>query len=253
MSQRLAVLILTCNEEKNIADCIGSAQFADEIVIVDSGSTDHTCEIAAKLGARVCRRAMGEDGFAGQRNFALAQTTADWVFYLDADERMTPEAGAEVRRLVEQNEPAAYEIKRMNIVFGQMMKYGGHGPDWSMRLYPRTAVQWHGVVHEHVDMKLPIHQMKAVMHHYTYTDWHRYFVKFNQYTTLMAEKMKEEGKTASFAAIVFHPPYAFFRFYILQRGFLEGKLGFIFAMFHGFYTLAKYVKLYYIQDTEKKV
>lgn len=244
---KVAVLILTYNEEKNIVDCIKSAAFADEIILIDSGSTDQTQSLAESLGARVVVHPMDEAGFAGQRNFALEETQAEWAFYLDADERLTPAAGEEIRSIVDKNESAAWEIKRMNIVFGQMMRYGGYSPDWSMRLYPRTAVHWQGAVHENAQLDLPIKQMQEVMHHYTCTDWNRYFVKLNQYTTLMAEKMRDDGKKSSMAAMLLHPPFAFIRVYILQRGFLEGRLGLILALLHGFYTLTKYVKLYYLQ------
>ncbi|MGL5269363.1 MAG: glycosyltransferase family 2 protein, partial [Selenomonadaceae bacterium] len=143
--KKTAVLILTYNEEKNIADCIKSAAFADEVVVVDSASTDKTCEIAKQLGAKVCIHPM--NGFAEQRNFALEQTEADWVFYLDADERLTPQAAEEIQRLTTE-EPSAYEIKRINIIFGQMMRHGEHAPDYSLRLYPRQAIRWEGKIHE---------------------------------------------------------------------------------------------------------
>lgn len=246
--KKVAALILTYNEEENIADCIKSAAFADEVIVVDSGSNDNTQKIAESLGAKIYVHAM--DGFAEQRNFALQQTQADWVFYLDADERVTAAASREIKMLVEKDEAAAYEIKRINIVFGQMMKYGGHAPDYSLRLYPRQAVRWEGTVHEKVIVDLPIKKMEHPMNHYTYTDWDRYFVKFNQYTTLMAEKMHERGKTANVVDLVFRPWYAFFRFYILQLGFLDGKMGFVFAVFHGFYTFSKYVKLFYWQGKQ---
>lgn len=242
---KLAVLILTFNEEKNITDCMNSVKFADEIILVDSGSEDNTKNIAESLGAKVVFHKM--TGFADQRNFALEQTCAEWVLYLDADERITSEAGNEIREIVNGGKPYGYQIKRMNIVFGKMLKYGGHAPDYSLRLYPRTAIRWEGVVHEKAIVTVPVRRIKNVMYHYTYTDWDRYFIKFNQYTTLMAKQMKEKGKKANFIDITIRPVYAFFRFYILKAGFLDGKMGFIFAMFHGFYTLAKYVKLYYWQ------
>ena len=244
---KLSVLILTYNEEKNIAACIQSAAFADEVVVIDSGSTDRTREIAEGLGARFVVHPMDEDGFAGQRNYALMQTDAEWVFYLDADERIPLEAAKEIRDIVQQNEPAAYQIKRMNIIFGQLMKYGGHRPDYSLRLYPRKDICWYGNVHEHVETKLSIRVMHSVMNHHTYDDWDRYFEKFNRYTTMMAEKMQEKGKKVSFIDILLHPMFAFLRFYILRLGFLDGKQGFIFAVNHYFYTMIKYVKLYYQQ------
>lgn len=251
----IGVVILTKNEEKNIKPCIESATFADDILVVDSGSEDATEELAKKEGARFIHHSMGEDGFAGQRNFALKQLDTDWVFYLDADERITPEAAEAIQKVVAENRPAAYNIKRYQIVFGQKMKYGGHGPDFSLRLYPRTMVHWQGVVHEHADIgELEVKLLPGILEHYTYTEWNSYYVKFNLYTTLMAEKMHQDGKRASFKDIILHPMFAFIRFYFLQQGFREGKLGFIFAVNHVFYTMVKYLKLMYMneQDTGEK-
>jgi len=246
----LAAIILTYNEEQNIKACIESVQFADEIVVIDSGSSDETSRIAKQCGARVIVHPMGPDGFAGQRNLAVSVIDADWLVYVDADERMTSEVADEIKQILAKNEPGAWKIKRMNIVFGQMMQYGEHGPDYVVRLFPRDSVNWVGIVHEHPESKLPVHKMQAVMHHYTYTNWNRYFIKFNQYTTMMADKMQERGKKAHLHDLIIRPWFAFFRFYILKLGFLDGKMGFVFAVFHGFYTFSKYVKLYYWQGKQ---
>ena len=240
---KLAVIILTHNEERHIEACIRSAAFADEILVIDDMSTDRTAELAQSLGARVVAHPLAGD-FAGQRNFALTQTDADWVLYVDADERVNDGTGEELRRVMAEDVRAVYEIKRINVAFGQRMYYGGHRPDYSQRFYPRLAIHWVGRIHEHVESELPVRRMGGSLLHYTYTDWERYFHKFNQYTTLMAERQYADGKRASFLKILLDPPFAFFRYYILQRGFLDGRLGFILAMFHGFYTMAKYVKLH---------
>jgi glycosyltransferase involved in cell wall biosynthesis len=246
MDNKIAVLILTFNEENNIRPCIESVIFADEVIIVDSGSTDHTLQIASELGAKVTYNPMTE-GFAGQRNFALLQTKAQWVLFLDADERITPELALEIQGIVKDNQPFAYEILRKNIVFGQAVSYGGHSPDFSLRLYPRTAISWKGLVHEQANVTLPIKQAKKTMLHYTYTSWDRYFFKFNQYTTMMAEKMLENGKKTRITDIVLRPWFAFIRFYILKSGWRDGRIGFIMAVYHAFYTMTKYVKLYYLR------
>ena len=246
MVKKLAVLILTYNEEKNIEECVGSVSFADEIIVIDSGSTDQTCQLAEKLGVKFVYHPMNE-GFAGQRNFALQQTGADWVLYLDADERITPELAGEIQEIVKKDEQYAYQILRNNVVFGQHVGYGGHSPDYSLRLYPRLAISWEGVVHEQAKVTLPIRKSKNGMLHYTYTSWDRYFFKFNQYTTMMAEKMLENGKKTKITDITLRPCFAFFRFYILKSGWRDGKIGFIMAAYHAFYTMTKYVKLYYLR------
>lgn len=243
----LAVLVLARNEEQNIKACLGSAAFADELLVIDSGSTDHTREEAEAAGARWLLHPMDESGFAGQRNFALSRTEAEWVFYLDADERVTDSAREAILAAVASGEQAAYTVERRNIVFGQAMRYGDHRPDRVERLFPRRAVHWEGAVHERAVTELPPRLLGGHLEHYTYTDWERYFEKFNQYTSLMARRMLAEGRRAGFADILLHPLFAFIRFYFLRLGFLDGKQGFIFAANHYFYTMTKYVKLYYWQ------
>ena len=247
MQPRLAILILTYNEEKNIGSCMDSAAFADEIIVIDSGSTDQTAALAAEKGGKVVVHPM-TDGFAGQRNFALTQTQAEWVFFLDADERFSPEVAKEVKSIMDKGEAFAYEILRNNIVFGQPVFHGGHAPDWSLRFYPRAAIRWEGIVHEAAKVTLPVKRLQACMFHHTYQDWERYFFKFNQYTTLLAQKMYESGKRSSFKDICLRPAAGFFKFYLLKSGWLDGKMGFILAVFHAFYTMAKYVKLWTLQQ-----
>ena len=239
---KLAVIILTHNEEHHIEACIRSAAFADEILVIDDMSTDRTAELAQSLGARVITHPLAGD-FAGQRNFALMQTDADWVLYVDADERVNEGTEMELRRIMAADARAVYEIKRINLVFGQRMYYGGHRPDYPRRFFPRDAVHWTGLVHERTESELPVRRMGGSLLHHTYESWEQYFQKFNQYTTLMAERQHREARHASFLKILLDPPFAFFRYYILQRGFLDGRLGFIMAMCHGFYTMIKYVKL----------
>ena len=250
---KLAVIILTHNEEQHVAACIQSAAFADEILVIDDCSTDRTRALAESAGARVIEHSLNGD-FAAQRNFALAQTDADWVLYIDADERINMQTEQELRRVMAEDARAVYAIKRINVVFGRRMYYGGHKPDYPRRFFPRDAVRWEGLVHERTESALPVRRLKGSLLHYTYTSWDRYFQKFNQYTTLMAERQHAEGKSASFLKILLDPPFAFFRFYILQRGFLDGRLGFVMAVFHGFYTMVKYVKLYDIErrSTDEK-
>ena len=248
---KLAVIILTHNEESHIEACIRSAAFADDILVIDDMSTDRTAELARGAGARVISHPLAGD-FAGQRNFALTQTDADWLLYVDADERVNADVEQELRRVMAEDARAVYEVRRIKVAFGQRIYYGGHRPDHVRRFFPRDAVRWEGLVHERTVSDLPVRRLRASLLHYTYTGWDRYFQKFNQYTTLMAERQHAEGKGASFLKILLDPPFAFFRFYILQRGFLDGRLGFILAMFHGFYTMVKYVKLHHLGSAAGK-
>ena len=164
---KLAVIILTHNEERHIEACIRSAAFADEILVIDDMSTDRTAELAQSLGARVVTHPLAGD-FAGQRNFALMQTDADWVLYVDADERVNEGTEAELRRIMAADARAVYEIKRINLVFGQRMYYGGHCPDYPRRFFPRDAVHWIGLVHERTESELPVRRMGGSLLHHTY-------------------------------------------------------------------------------------
>lgn len=251
----LAVLILTRNEEAHIEACIKSASFADEIVVIDSGSTDKTQVIVMSLGAKFVTHPMGDDGFAGQRNFALTQTTADWVFYLDADERIQEEAAREIRGIVSDGNPAAYQVERKNIVFGKMMHHGGHRPDFVYRLYPRTAIRWQGKVHEGIETDLPRKTLNNVLLHYTYTTWKQYFTKFNQYTSLAAQSMFERNKQVGKTGALGHAVFTFIRDYLLRAGFLDGFMGLTMSVMASVYTFVKYLKLinlYRLQDGGSK-
>lgn len=249
----LAVLILTYNEEKHIADCIASAQsVADEIVLIDSGSTDATVELAKSAGARVIVHPM-TDGFAAQRNFALSQTTAAWVLYLDADERVTPKLALTLEQLkkVPVNELAAYALQRRNIAFGKPVNHGVLRPDWVVRLFPRQSVSWEGKVHERPVGNWSVERLPGFLRHYTYVDWHHYFAKFNNYTTLWSEEAYARGKRTSWFSAFVHAKVAFAQMYWLKRGFLDGWLGLVLCCFHFAYTLAKYVKLLDLQRTKE--
>ena len=243
---KLAVLILTYNEELHIAECIQSASFADEIIVIDSGSTDTTIDIAKNLGAKVVLHPMNE-GFAAQRNFALNQTEAEWVLFLDADERITPVLAEKIRDVILSGQQACYVIQRHSIVFGHKVKHGVCRMDEVIRLFPRNKVTWNGIVHEKIDSDLPVKKLQAFMYHYTYTSWDRYFIKFNQYTTLWAQGAYEKGKRTNPAGIFLHAIFGFIQMLILKRGFLDGFYGLVLCCFHFSYTMAKYLKLYELQ------
>ena len=249
---RLTVIILTKNEERNIEAAIESAAFADEILLIDSGSTDRTQELAEKMGARFIKHPMDEDGFAGQRNFALTQTDADWVFYLDADERIIPEAVDNIKKILSTGESVAYRVERKNVVMGKLMRYGGHRPDYVARFYPRLLVRWQGKVHEGIETELPVRELKNCLYHYTYTTWQQYFTKTNYYTSLSAHSMFERKKKVSNASALSHAFFAFVKSYILKQGFRDGYLGLIMSILAGNASLMKYLKLQNLYRLKQK-
>ena len=247
----LAILILTCNEEDNITAVIENAKkCTDEVIIIDSGSTDHTIELAEKAGAKVVFRAWTND-FSAQRNFALEQTTADWVLYLDADERLNEELVAAVRRIVDSKPlDAQYVITRKTGAFGRTFNYGVLSPDRVVRMFPREQVKWVNQVHEHPECKLPIKHLPGYIKHYTYKNWQEWETKCCLYTTIWAKDAHKQGKTTSMGSIFGHSFGAFFKMYILKKGFLDGGIGFSLCCAHFFYTMLKYLKLYEKQNAE---
>ncbi len=243
----LSVLILAKNEEKNIEECIRGALFADEVIVINDGSTDRTEELATSLGAKVVQHAMNGN-WGAQQTFAIEQATCDWIFFLDADERFTPELAEETRQAVAKGELVAYKVPRLNYFIGEVVRHCGWYPDYGYHLVPRENFRVEGFVHPTFIHNYPTKYFKNHLIHYPYVSWEQYFNKFNNYTRLAAEKMYANGKRANFFFdIMIRPVFAFFKMYILKSGWLDGRLGFTLSSFHFFYTMAKYVKLYWLQ------
>lgn len=237
------VAILTKNEENHILDAIASAKpCADQILVVDSGSTDHTVPLAREAGAKVVYREWDND-FAAQRNFALQQAAGDWILYLDADERLTPELVQKVNAIKNGPLDHQYSCKRLNVAFGHKFHHGAFGPDRVKRLFPRDTVEWVGKVHERPECRLPLADLGEAMHHFTYDTYQQWWNKAGQYTTIWAEDAYARGKRATAGAAVGHALGGMVKVYLLQGGFLEGSMGFIAALQHGLYTAMKYMKL----------
>lgn len=240
----LTVVILTKNEEKDIVDAIKNAQkLTDKVLIVDSGSTDKTVQLAEENGAKVVYRAWDND-FAAQRNFALQHVKTEWVLYLDADERLNDELIVNIAKAVNSNQKAMYRLVRRNSAFGTDFKYGVLGPDSVVRLFPSKGIKWEGKVHERPGGEFPEKTLKGYLKHYTYASFDEYLEKMNKYASIGAEDRKMRGKKCSVIKdLVFRPAFAFFKMYVLKAGFLEGWLGFVLCLNYANYTLNKYVKL----------
>lgn len=240
----VTIAILTKNEECNIVDVIeNSKKLTNNILIIDSGSTDKTVELAEKHGAKVVYRAWDND-FSAQRNFALEHIKTDWVLYLDADERMNDELIKAIKKALADNKQAMYRFIRRNSAFGKDFKYGVLGPDSVVRMFPKDKAKWQDKVHERPVGYLPIVTLDGYLKHYTYKDFDQYIAKMNQYSTIGAKNNFEKGKKASVVKdFIFRPLFAFIKMYVLKRGFLEGWLGFVLCLNYANYTLNKYVKL----------
>ncbi len=247
---KVSVLILAKNEEKNIAPCIESVKsFADEIIVIDDFSADSTAEICKSFGVRVIQRELAGD-WGSQKTFAIQQATCDWIFIIDADERATPELGEEIKKILAADDKKfAWRMARLSYFFGKPLKHGGWFPDYVTRLLPREGTRAEGLVHEkiiHQCVEKKIDSSKYLIH-YTYRNWEHYFDKMNTYSTLMAKRMSEEGKKTGVLEIIFRPLWAGFRMYVLRGGFLDGIIGLCLSAFNVFYTMSKYVKLYYYE------
>mgnify|MGYP004565327141 CR=1 FL=1 len=241
----VTAIILARNEEQHIAECIKSVQFADEILVIDDGSTDCTVSLATDLGATVICHSLNGD-WSQQRRFGISQAHGNWILFIDSDERVSPELAADIRKAV-QGELRAYWLRRFNLFHHNKATHGVVRPDKVLRLMPRDGATVEGAVHETFISPYPQSILSGKLYHYTYDNWHQFFDKFNKYTTSAANKYKEQGKSCNFLGdIIVRPMWAFFKIYILQRGILDGKIGFLLSVYHMMYTMTKYVKLYYL-------
>ena len=250
---KITALILSKNEERNIEDCIRTVLFCDEVLVIDDFSTDRTKEIAEGLGAKVIQRSMNGD-WGGQRTFAIQSATHEWVLFVDADERVSEALAEEIREVVAQGKKRACRIRRENRFHFNTATHGVLHPDYVMRLFPAENSHSEGLVHEKILAPYPDKKLKHPLYHYTYDNWEQYLGKLNNYTTLAAKKYRKEKKRCNFFLdIVLRPLWAFIKAYILERGFLDGKMGWILSVNHYFYTLNKYVKLYYLYKSDGKL
>ncbi|MFA7624477.1 MAG: glycosyltransferase family 2 protein [Pusillimonas sp.] len=249
----LSVIIITKNEESHIADCLASVAFADEIIVLDSGSTDRTCDIAAALGARV-HHSTDWPGFGPQKNRALDLATGDWVLSIDADERVTPELAHAIQTVVsrsgqdaETSLPEAYKIARLSCFCGRWIRHSGWWPDHVVRLFRKGTGRFTDVaVHEKVVTQTDPVILEGHFLHYPYADYEALITKVNRYSTDAALMMHQRGKTTSLPGIVGHSFWTFIRIYLIRRGFLDGKEGFILAVTAAAGSFFRYAKLWFL-------
>jgi glycosyltransferase involved in cell wall biosynthesis len=246
MPPPLSVVIITLDAAQQIEDCLNSVAFADEIVVVDSGSRDRTCEIAAARGARI----LHQDwlGYGPQKQFAVGQARNDWVLALDADERVTDALRENILAVLAQPACRAYEMPRRNRFLGRWLRHGEGYPDLSLRLFHRAHARWSDdPIHEKVVADGPVGRLHGDLLHETHTTIADYLRKQNRYTTLQAEQLHARGKRAGAAKLVLSPLFRFIKFYFLRLGFLDGTAGFIHIAIGCFNTFSKYAKLRELQ------
>jgi glycosyltransferase involved in cell wall biosynthesis len=240
----LSAVLITLDEEANIADCLASISFADEVIVVDSGSTDRTVELAEKAGAKVVRTA-DWPGFGPQKNRALAHATHDWVLSIDADERVTPALQGEIVAAIAGSTFDGWDIPRRSSFCGRYMAHSGWYPDRVTRLFRRTRGRFSDdLVHERVVVDGAIGHLRNDLLHATYPDLETMLAKLDRYSTASARAMYERGQRSSVAGAIVRGLWAFVRTYVLRRGFLDGRMGFVLALSIAETTYYKYLKLW---------
>jgi glycosyltransferase involved in cell wall biosynthesis len=243
----VSVTIITLNEADHIAAAIDSASWADEIIVVDSGSTDGTLDLARAKGATVTTRPWS--GYVDQKNYAAGLARHEWIFSLDADERIPAPLATEIRELLA-TEPSlrGYRVPRVTFHLGRWMRTTDFYPDFQTRLYDRRAARWRGRhVHESVAVDGAVGRLKNELQHYSYRDLRDQLERINQYSMLAARQMHEAGRRANALDLILHPPAAFLRNYVLRRGFLDGKAGLTVSVMNAYSVFLKFAKLWEMQ------
>ena len=242
----LSVTVITHNEADNIEACLDSVAWADEVLVVDSRSSDDTVARARARGARVIVRDW--PGYAAQKNFAAGEATHDWILSVDADERVTPELAAEIQSTLDgQGQAPGYRIPRIAWHLGRWIRTTDWYPDPQLRLYDRRRARWRPMrVHESVEADGPVGRLSAHLQHYTYRDLSHQVETLNRYSTLAAGEMHAAGRRAGLIDLVLHPPAAFLRNYVLRRGLLDGRAGFVISIMSAYYVFLKFAKLWEI-------
>jgi glycosyltransferase involved in cell wall biosynthesis len=244
----VSATVITKNEADAIADALKSLAWADEIIVVDAESTDDTVSIARQYTARVYIRPW--NGYVEQKNYAAELAANDWIFSLDADERVPGALGAEIRELMASAPPHwGYKMPRVSFYLGRWMRTTDMYPDYQLRLYHRRHGSWEGLhVHESVQLNgTSAGHLKSELQHYPYKDLSEHLIRMDRYTTLAARQMFEKGRRATRLELLFHPPIAFARNYILKGGFRDGKAGLIISLVNSYYVMLKFAKLWELQ------
>lgn len=243
----LSAVLIVRNEAANLRACLASVRFANEIVVVDSGSTDDTVAIAREYTNQVFVETDWR-GYGVQRQRAQSLARGDWIFMIDADERVTPRLQAEIERLVARDDRNVYAaVPRLSFCFGRFIRHSGWYPDYVVRLYPRERARYDNAsVHERVvpDPGMRLERLTGDLLHYTYRDLEHYLVKSARYASAWAAERQRAGRRASLTQGILHGIACFVRMYLLRFGFLDGRAGLLLALLSAHSTFAKYADLW---------
>lgn len=237
----MSAIVITRDEAANIGPCLESLAFCDEIIVVDSGSTDGTPDIAGRHGARVVEHPFA--GYGAQKAFALSLATGDWILSIDADERVSPTLAAEIRAAIASQDVVAYDMPRLSTFLGRQMRHSGWYPDRVLRLVRRGHARFsEDLVHERLIPDGRVSRLRSDLLHHPVRRIEQALSRADRYSTLGAEKLRAAGRRASLGKAMAHGLFAFLRTYILQRGFLDGREGFILAVCNAEGTYYRYLK-----------
>jgi glycosyltransferase involved in cell wall biosynthesis len=247
---KVSVTVITRDEARNIAAALESVAWADEIVVVDSGSTDDTVAIARRFTDHVVVREW--PGYVAQKNHAASIASHDWIFSLDADERVTPALAAEIRDVMSRDPreargqtTAAYQVPRVTWHLGRWIRSTDWYPDHQVRLYDRHRARWTGqYVHEALSADGPVDTLRGDLQHFPFRDIADHLDAINRYTTYSAKQMYESGRRAGLPQIIGHPPLAFLRNYIAKGGIRDGGPGLVISAMNAYYVFLKFAKLW---------
>jgi len=242
---KLTACIITFNEADRIDACLRSLSFCDEIVVVDSHSTDATRQIAGSLNARVIERDW--PGYRSQKQFAVESASNDWVLCLDADERVTSQLREEIEALRTRGfaEHAGWSVPRITDYFGQFLRHGNAYPDRLIRLFDRRRGGWTGEeIHENTRVTGSVGRLHGHLEHFSYRSLSDHHNRMARYADLMARALYARGKRCGLSKVLFNPAWRFFRGYVIRLGFLDGWRGMVFHLVEANYVRRKYLGLY---------
>lgn len=246
----VSACIITLNEEDRLGACLDSLDWCDELLVVDSHSSDGTRELAASRGARVVERDW--PGHVAQKEFAIRDAKHDWVFCIDADERVDPalREAIEAARAGDFQGASGFEVSRVSRYLGRWIRHGTWYPDWKLRLFDRRRGGWSGRnPHDRVSVEGRVQRLGGELLHDPYRHFEDHLKTIESYTTIMAKAMVEEGREARLLDVIVRPPWRFFMFYFVRRGFLDGWRGLLLAYLAAHYVRLKYAKLWVASRT----
>jgi len=254
LSEPLSACIIACDEEDRIGPCLESLAFCDELLVVDSHSKDGTRERAAAHGARVIERDW--PGHVAQKEFAIRQAKHDWVLCVDADERISETLRREIETLRASGFPgyAGWRMPRLSSYLGRWIRHGSWYPDRQLRLFDRRRGRWAGRdPHDRVALEGSAGLLGGDLLHHPYRDFADHLRTIERYSTTQAELLFEDGRRAHVRDLVLRPPWRFFRFYLLERGFLDGWRGFVMACLAAYYVRLRWIKLWLLAREKQLV